>query len=91
MRFKEGTIIVGRWTELTEEKILRLEIELIQLGRLEETNQLEYNPFQELIVKYKPTLELMDQQSQIQSNNPPPLQTPSSTPTIFGTSRHSIG
>ena len=62
--------------------MLRLEIELIQLGRLEETDKLEYNLFKDLIVKYEPALELMDQQSQIQSNNPPP-QNPSSTHTIF--------
>ena len=90
-RFKEGTIIVGRRIELTEEEVLRLKIELIQLGRLEDTDWLEYNSSKELTVKYEPILELMDQQSQVQSNNPLPPQNPSSTPTIFGSSRHSIG
>ena len=92
-RFKEGTIIVGRGIELTEEEILKLEIELIQLGRLEDTSQLEYNSLKDLIVKYEPTLELMDHQSQVQSNNPPPLspQNPSSTSTIFSSSGLSIG
>ena len=32
----------------------------------------------------------MDQQSQVYSNNPPPPQNPSSTPTIFGSTTHSI-
>ena len=62
-RLKEGTVIVGRGIELMEEEILRLEIELIQLGRLEHTDQLEYNSFKDLIVKYEPILELMDQES----------------------------
>ena len=39
-RFKERTVIVGKGIELTEEEILRLEIELIQIGRLEETDYL---------------------------------------------------
>ena len=91
-RFKVGTVIVGRGIELTEEEILRLEIELIQLGRLEDTDHQEYNSFKDLIVKYEPTLELMDQQSQVQSNNPSPLpsQNPSNTHTTFSSSRHSI-
>ena len=42
-RFEEGTVIVGKGIELTEEEILWLEIELIQIGRLEETDCLEYN------------------------------------------------
>ena len=71
--------------------MLRLEIELIQLGRLEDTDWLEYNSFKDLTVKYEPIIELMDLLSQVQSNNPLPLQNPSSTPTIFGSSRHSIG
>ena len=62
-RFKEGTVIIGRGIELTEEETLGLEIELIQLGRREETDQLEYNSFKDLIVKYEPILELMDQES----------------------------
>ena len=89
--FKEGTIIVGRRIELTEEEILRLEIELIQLGRLEDIDWLEYNSFIDLIGKYEPTLKLMDQQSLVRSNNLPPPQNPSSTPTILGSSRHSVG
>ena len=59
-RFKKGTIIVGKWIELTEEEVLRLEIELIQLERLEDTDYLEYNSSKELIVRYEPILELMD-------------------------------
>ena len=47
--------------ELTKVEILRFEIELTQLGRLEDTGQLEYNSFKDLIVKYESTLELMDQ------------------------------
>ena len=91
-RFKEGTIIIGKGIELTEEEILRLEIELIQLGRLEDTDWLEYNSSKKLIVKYEPILELMDQQSQVQSNNNnPPSKNPSSAPTIFSSSRQSIG
>ena len=42
-RFKEETVIIGRGIELTEDEILMLEIELIDLGRLEEIDQLEYN------------------------------------------------
>ena len=59
-RFKEGTIIVGRGIELTEEKVLRLEIELIRLERLEDTDFLIYTPSKELIVQYEPILKLMD-------------------------------
>ena len=40
IRFEEGTIIIGKGIELTEEEILRLEDELIQIGRLEETDYL---------------------------------------------------
>ena len=90
-RFKEGTVIVGKGIELIGEEILRLENELIQIGRLEETDYLEYNLLKELTVKYEPILDLMDQQSQVYSNNPPPPQNPSETSTIFGSTRHSIG
>ena len=91
-RFKEGTVIAGRGIELTEEEVLRLKIELIQLGRLEDTDCLEFNSSKEHILRYEPILELMDQQSQVQSNNPPlEPQSRSSIPTIFGSSRHSIG
>ena len=84
-RLEEGTVIIGWGIELTKEEVLRLKIELIQLGRLEDTDCLEYNSSKELIVRYEPILELMDQQSQVQSNNPPPEpQIPSSLPTIFG-------
>ena len=67
-RFKEGTIIIGSGIELTEEEILRLEIELIELWRLEDTDQLEYNSSKDLVVKYEPIIDLMDQQSQVQSH-----------------------
>ena len=59
-RFEEGTVIAGKAIELTKEQILRLEIELIQIGRLEETDCLEYNLAKELIVRYEPILDLMD-------------------------------
>ena len=91
IRFEEGTIIIGKGIELTEEEILRLEDELIQIGRLEETDYLEYNLLRELIVKYEPILDLMDQQSQVQSHNPIPPQNSSGASTIFGSTRHSIG
>ena len=73
-----------------EEEILRLEIELIQIGRLEETDCLEYNLTKKLIVRFEPILDLMDQQSQVYSNNPPPPpQNPLGTSTIFGSTTHS--
>ena len=93
-RFKEGTVIIGRGIDLIAEEILKLEIELIELGRFEETDQLEYNSSKDLIVKYEPILELMDRLSQAQSlghSSNPPSQNPSSTPTIFSSSQCSVG
>ena len=39
-RFEENIVIIGQGINLTEEEILRLEIELIELGRLRETDRL---------------------------------------------------
>ena len=61
-------IILGKGIELIENEILRLEIELIELGRLEDTKRLEYNSSRDLVVKYEPTIGLMDPQSQAQSH-----------------------
>ena len=52
---------------MIEDEILRLEIELIELGRLENTDRLEYKSLRDLVVKYEPTIDLMDQQAQAQS------------------------
>ena len=40
-RFEENTVITSDGIELTEDEILRLEIEKIELGRLIETDKLE--------------------------------------------------
>ena len=42
-RFTEGTIIIGNGIELTEDEIPRLEIELIELGRILDTDKLDYD------------------------------------------------
>ena len=59
-RFDENTIIIGEGIELTEE-ILRLEIEMIELGRSRETDKLEYNDKGQLVVIYEQHTEFMDQ------------------------------
>ena len=50
-RFIDGTIVIGKRIELTEDEILRLEVELIELGRMIDTNKLEYDLIGNLIVK----------------------------------------
>ena len=76
-RFKENTIIIGKGVELTEDEILSLEIEMIELGRLIETDKLEYNDKGQLIVIY-------EQQS---SNSvPAPIYNPHP---IYGSSQRS--
>ena len=42
-RFEENIIIIVKGVELIEDEILRLEIEMIELGRLIEIDKLEYN------------------------------------------------
>ena len=59
-RFEESTIVIGKWIELTEDEIPRLEIEMIELGRLLETNILDYDSSGNLVVKYNSMLEFMD-------------------------------
>ena len=58
--FCEGTIVVGKRIELREDEILRLEIEMIEMGRLLETNKLEYDNIGNLVVRYELMIEFMD-------------------------------
>ena len=51
-RFTEGTMIIGKEIELTEDEVLRLEIELIELERMLYTNKLDYDSSVNLIVVY---------------------------------------
>ena len=51
-RFREEMIIIGKRIELTEDEILRLEIELIELGRILDTDKLDYDSSGNLIVVY---------------------------------------
>ena len=53
-RFKENTIIIGKGIHLTEEEILRLEIEMINLGRIIETDKLGHDSEGNLVVIYEP-------------------------------------
>ena len=46
-RFTKAIIIRGKGIELTEDEILRLEIELIESERMLDTNKLEYDPIRE--------------------------------------------
>ena len=82
-RFIDGTIVIGKRIELTEDEILRLEIELIELLRMLDLDKLEYNPIGDLIVTYEPMLEFMDQQSQahLQAHSNTQPTSSSSTPT----------
>ena len=59
-RFSDGTIVVGKGIKLTEEEILRLEIEMIELGRLLKTDRLEYYNIGNLVVKLESIMEFMD-------------------------------
>ena len=51
-RFTKGTIIIGKRIELIEDEIPILEIELIELGRILDTNKLDYDSSVNLIVVY---------------------------------------
>ena len=51
-RFAERTIIIGKGIELTEDEILRLEIELIELGRIMDTDELDYDSSGKFIIVY---------------------------------------
>ena len=51
-RFIEGMIIIGKRKELTEDQILRLEIELIELGRIFDIDKLNYDSSGNLIIVY---------------------------------------
>ena len=42
-RVTEGTIIIGKGIELAEGEIPTLEIELIELGRILDTDELDYD------------------------------------------------
>ena len=87
-RFEENTVIVGQGINLTEEEILRLEIELIELGRLSETDRLEYNDKGQLVVIYEQHIEFMDQQTQQSSNSiPVPDYSP---PPLYGSTQRSL-
>ena len=87
-RFEENTVIIGQGINLTEEEILRLEIELIELGRLRETDRLEYNDKGQLVVIYEQHIEFMDQQTQQSSNSiPVPDYSPSS---LYGSTQRSL-
>ena len=70
-RFIEGTIVVVKWIELTEDETLRLEIEMIEMGRLLETDRLEYDNIGSLVVKHEPIIKFMDQQTQPRSSTAP--------------------
>ena len=59
-RYKENTIIIRKGVELTEDEILRLEIEMIDLGRIIETDNLKYDDKGNLVVVYVQRLEFMD-------------------------------
>ena len=63
-RFKEGTIVIGKGIDLTEDEILRLEIEMIELERLLDIDRLDYDAIGNLVVKYESMIDLMNQQSQ---------------------------
>ena len=88
--FEENTIIIGKGIDLTEDETLRLEIQMIELGRLRETDKLEYNNKGQLVVIYKQHIEFMDQQTQQSSNSvPAPGYSP---PLLYGSSqRSSVG
>ena len=58
-RFEKGTIVIGKGIELTEDEILRLEIEMIKFERLLDTDRLGYDPIGNLVVKYESILDLM--------------------------------
>ena len=62
-RFTEGTMIIGKEIELTEDEVLRLEIELIELERMLYTNKLDYDSSRNLIEVYEIMLEFIDQQT----------------------------
>ena len=51
-RFTERKIIIGNWIELTEDEIPILEIELIELGRILDSDQLDYDGSWNFIVVY---------------------------------------
>ena len=51
-RFTEGTIIIGKGIELPEDEIPRLEIELIELGWILDTDELDYDSSGNFIVVY---------------------------------------
>ena len=70
-RFEENTIVIGKGVNLTEEEILRLEIEMIEFGRLIETDKLEYNDKGQLVVVYEQHIKFMDQRTQQNSNGIP--------------------
>ena len=90
-RFEKGTIVIGKGIELTEDEILRLEIELIELERLLDTDQLEYDSLGNLIVRYELIINFMDQQSLVQSqeqSNTQPSRNTTSIPSPFLSSTH---
>ena len=61
-RFQEGIIVrLGKGIKLTENEIFRLEIKLIGLERLLETDRLDYDKERNLVVRYESMLESMDQ------------------------------
>ena len=62
-RLSEGTVVIGKEIELTEDEVLRLEIKMIELGRLLETDRLDYDNVGNLVVRYKSMVEFMDQQT----------------------------
>ena len=85
-KFEKNTIIIGEGIELSEEEILRLEIKMIELGRLRETDKLEYNDKEQLVVIYE-HVEFMDHQTQQSSNSvPAPGYSP---PPIYGSFQRS--
>ena len=76
-RFSEGTI------ELTKDEILRLEIKLIELGRLLEIYKLDYDNVGNLVVKYEPMVEFIDQQTQPSSSSSVPTSIYSTSQTYL--------
>ena len=86
-KFEENTIILGKGIDLTEEEILRLEIKMIELRRVKETDKLEYNDKGQLIVIYEQHIEFMNQQTQQSSNS---ISAPGySHPPLYGSSQRS--
>ena len=51
-RFTEWTIIIRKGIELIEDEIPRLEVELIELGRILDTDELDYDSSGNFIVVY---------------------------------------